>query len=68
MFDNAEREKRCSSVAVLVHVEFFFSFSRSRYDQRGSSRTCMYKLLQDYCSKLSADREPEENEMYGHLR
>ena len=23
----------------------FFSFSRSRYDQRGSSRTCMYKLL-----------------------
>ena len=24
MFDNAEREKRCSFMAVLVHVDFFF--------------------------------------------
>ena len=42
-FDNAEREKRRLSAAVLVY--FSFPFSRSRYDQRRSSRT--YKLLEE---------------------
>ena len=62
MFDNAEREKRCSYVAVLVHVDFFFPFQNDRAmtSEVRHERACTSFWTRVYCSKLSADREPEE--------
>ena len=62
MFDNAERKKRCSSVSVLVHVDFFFFlFTIALWPARFVTNVqCTSSWTRVYCSKLSADREPEK--------
>ena len=65
-------EKRCSSVAVLTCCSCWFLFfpfhDRAMTSEVRHERACTSFWTRVYCSKLSADREPEENEMYGHLR
>ena len=65
-------EKRCSSVAVLTSCSCWFLLfpfrDRAMTSEVRHERACTSFWTRVYCSKLSADREPEENEMYGHLR
>ena len=65
-----QREK--SAVRTWQYLFMLISFlpfhDRGMTSEVRHERACTSFWTRVYCSKLSADQEPEENEMYGHLR